>query len=213
MDTVWWVVIVVAVALVILAIAAWSYSQSRRRAVLRDQFGPEYDRTVGSAGSRRKAERELEERERTHESLELRELSEDARARYTEDWQRAERRFVDDPELAAREADRIVRDVLDERGYPRGDFDEPFHRVRKGSTPPGPAATRGASAQIFTCKVDLVWYHKPFAKCARAGFFAFRSVALAGVAQLVEQLICNQRVGGSSPFTGSLTISQGWSSG
>jgi hypothetical protein len=129
MDTVWWVVIVVAVALVILAIAAWSYSQSRRRAVLRDQFGPEYDRTVGSAGSRRKAERELEERERTHESLELRELSEDARARYTEDWQRAERRFVDDPELAAREADRIVRDVLDERGYPRGDFDEQANAV------------------------------------------------------------------------------------
>ena len=26
---------------------------------------------------------------------------------------------------------------------------------------------------------------------------------LAGVAQLVEQLICNHQVGGSSPFTGS----------
>ena len=26
----------------------------------------------------------------------------------------------------------------------------------------------------------------------------------AGVAQLVEHLICNQRVGGSSPFTGSI---------
>ena len=29
---------------------------------------------------------------------------------------------------------------------------------------------------------------------------------LAGVAQLVEHLICNQRVGGSSPFTGSLVF-------
>ena len=40
MDAIWWVVIVVAVALVILAVAARSYSQSRRRTALRDQFGP-----------------------------------------------------------------------------------------------------------------------------------------------------------------------------
>ncbi|HEY6076958.1 MAG TPA: hypothetical protein VIV36_08960, partial [Gaiella sp.] len=75
MDTIWWVVIVVAVALVILAVAARSYSQSRRRTSLRDQFGPEYDRTVGESGSRRKAERELAERERVHESLEIQPLS------------------------------------------------------------------------------------------------------------------------------------------
>ena len=30
-----------------------------------------------------------------------------------------------------------------------------------------------------------------------------RSAKLAGVAQLVEQLICNHQVGGSNPFTGS----------
>ena len=29
---------------------------------------------------------------------------------------------------------------------------------------------------------------------------------LAGVAQLVEQLICNQQVGGSSPFAGSILL-------
>jgi hypothetical protein len=40
-----------------------------------------------------------------------------------DDWQRAEQRFVDDPELAAREADRIVRSVLEEQGYPSDDFD------------------------------------------------------------------------------------------
>jgi hypothetical protein len=123
MDTIWWVVIAAAVALVILALAAWSYSQSRRRAALRDQFGSEYDRTVSEAGSRRKAESELAERERAHESLDIQPLSEAARSRYTEDWQRAEQRFVDDPELAAREADRVVRDVLEERGYPKDDFD------------------------------------------------------------------------------------------
>ena len=123
MDTTWWIVIAVVAALVVLALLAWAYSQSRRRSALKDQFGPEYDRTVSSADSRRKAERDLADRERMHEDLDIQPLSQAARARYTEDWQRAEQRFVDDPELAAREADRIVRSVLEEQGYPDDDFD------------------------------------------------------------------------------------------
>jgi hypothetical protein len=123
MDTIWWVVIAVAVAVVILAVAARAYMGSRRRSGLREHYGPEYERTVGEAGSRRKAERELTERERAREELEIRPLTEAERARHLQDWQRAESRFVDDPELAAREADSIVRDVLQERGYP-SEYDE-----------------------------------------------------------------------------------------
>jgi hypothetical protein len=124
MDTIWWVVIAAVAAIIILALAARMVSQSRRRSALRETFGPEYDRTVSSAGSRRDAERDLAERERAYESLDIRPLSEAARDRLTDDWQRAEQRFVDDPELAARDADRIVRDVLSERGYPDDDFDQ-----------------------------------------------------------------------------------------
>lgn len=123
MDTIWWVVIAVAVGLVVLAVLAWGVAQRRRSAELRESFGPEYDRTIDSTDSRRAAERELEERKRSHDELDIRPLSEAARARFTDDWQRAERRFVDDPELAAREADSIVRNVLDEEGYPDDDFD------------------------------------------------------------------------------------------
>jgi hypothetical protein len=123
MDTTWWIVIAVVAALVVLAVLAWGYAQSRRRSALKDQFGPEYDRTVSSVGSRRDAERELAERERTREELDIQPLSEAARSRYMDDWQRAEQRFVDDPELAAREADRIVRSVLQEQGYPDEDFE------------------------------------------------------------------------------------------
>ena len=36
--------------------------------------------------------------------------------------------------------------------------------------------------------------------------FKTRSEIFAGIAQLVEQLICNQQVGGSSPSTGSTHI-------
>ena len=37
----------------------------------------------------------------------------------------------------------------------------------------------------------------------------FIGLRRAGVAQLVEHLICNQRVGGSSPFTGSSQVRAG----
>jgi hypothetical protein len=123
MDAVYWIIIAIAVALVVIVLAGWSYARARRSTALKDQFGPEYDRTVDSAGSRRKAEQELAGREEAHDELDIRPLSEAARTRYLEDWQRAERRFVDDPELAAREADSIVRGVLDDKGYPDDDFD------------------------------------------------------------------------------------------
>ena len=123
MDAVFWIIIAIVAVLVVAALAAWAYARQRRRTALKDQFGPEYDRTVGESGSRRKAERELLERERTHDDLDIRPLSDQARTRYLDDWQRAEQRFVDDPELAAREADSIVRGVLDEKGYPDEDFD------------------------------------------------------------------------------------------
>jgi hypothetical protein len=123
MDAVYWIIIAIVVTLVVVALAAWSYARARRRSALEERFGPEYDRTVSSIGSRSKADRELTERERRHEELDIQPLSDAARTRYLDDWQRAERRFVDDPELAAREADSIVRHVLDEEGYPDDDFD------------------------------------------------------------------------------------------
>ncbi len=123
MDAVFWIVVAIVAVLVLAALAAWSYARTRRRTALEQQFGPEYDRTVSSTGSRRQAERELAQRERAHDELDIQPLSEAARTRYADDWQRAEQRFVDDPELAAREADSIVRSVLDEKGYPDDDFD------------------------------------------------------------------------------------------
>jgi hypothetical protein len=123
MSTTGWVILAIVVGvLVIAAMGAWAYSRSRRQD-LRERFGPEYERAVGEAGSRRKAERELRDREDRYGSLDVRPLTEESRTRYTEQWDHAERTFVDDPELAARDADRIVRNVLDERGYPNDDLD------------------------------------------------------------------------------------------
>src|SRR5262245_58891718 len=112
MSTTGWIILAIVVGvLVVAALAAVAYMGSRRRAGLRDRFGPEYDRTVGDTGSRRKAERELRDREEQHAALDVKPLSEASRTRYTDDWGHAERLFVDDPELAAREADRVVKNV------------------------------------------------------------------------------------------------------
>ena len=80
MDTWVWIVIGLVVAIVILGILI-SALRTRRSRSLQDQFGREYDRTVDRAGGRRDAERELAERQRRHDELELRPLSADAGSR------------------------------------------------------------------------------------------------------------------------------------
>ena len=47
----------------------------------------------------------------------------------------------------------------------------------------------------------------PLSKCRRdlaGGLFSCQPCRTAGIAQLVEQLICNQQVGGSSPLASSM---------
>src|SRR3954469_9879490 len=117
------VVILVVVIVVILAIVAALVMVSRRRA-LQHRFGPEYDRAVAEGDSRTAAERELRERERRHAELELRDLTPEARTRYTAAWEEIQARFLDDPAGAVRDADTLVTELIAERGYPTGDYEE-----------------------------------------------------------------------------------------
>ena len=123
MNTWVWIAIAVVAAIIIVGVL-WSASRSRRTRSLQDRFGPEYDRELEKAGGRREAERELAEREKRHDELELRPLSDDARDRYIEEWQKTQLRFVDDPTGAVSEADDLVQRVMRDRGYPVDDFDQ-----------------------------------------------------------------------------------------
>ena len=118
-----WIIIVAAAALVVIAIAAM-YSRRRKTSGLQEQFGSEYDRTVDERDSRRDAERELTDRAKQRERLDIIPLSDEARDRYADSWRSVQTRFVDDPSNAVREADRLVTDVMRERGYPIDDFDQ-----------------------------------------------------------------------------------------
>ena len=117
METWVWIVIAVAAAVVLILLLAAAIRSRRRRGRLQERFGPEYDRTVSAEG-RRQAEQRLSTVEKEHEELEIRPLTPSARERYLEEWRQTEARFVNDPEDAARSADRLVARVLEERGYP-----------------------------------------------------------------------------------------------
>ena len=92
METWEWIVIAaVIVAAIVVVVGMWGWS-ARRRAHLRDRFGPEYDRAVSDSG-RRDAERRLAAVESQHEELEIRPLSEAARERYLEEWRSVEARL------------------------------------------------------------------------------------------------------------------------
>src|SRR5690349_14704680 len=118
--------ILIAVLVIVLAVIAIVLvaAQRRRSRHLRDQFGPEYDRTVPASGDRRRAESELGERERRRERLDIRPLADTQRDRYAGDWKATQARFVDDPRGALADADALLREVMEARGYPTGDFDQ-----------------------------------------------------------------------------------------
>jgi hypothetical protein len=119
---VWIVIGAVVVLVVVLAVSA--AARVRRTKALREGFGREYDRTVEHEGDRRAAERELRERQKRHDALDIRPLSPQARERYVQRWQGTQTRFVDDPSGAVIEADALVQQVMKERGYPTDDFEQ-----------------------------------------------------------------------------------------
>jgi|SRR5687767_2213650 len=114
------VVAVLVVALALIGIALYFF---RRRTVLRQRFGPEYERAVAAAGSPIRAEAELEARAKRVSKYQIHPLSPDDGVRFSTAWRQLQSRFVDDPDGAVREADLLVTDLMATRGYPMTDFD------------------------------------------------------------------------------------------
>ncbi|HZD06437.1 MAG TPA: hypothetical protein VE173_16110 [Longimicrobiales bacterium] len=121
-TTIW--LILVAVALVLGVAGAWFVMRRRRREHLKARFGPEYDRTVRRSHGTREAEKELEDREERVEQLHIHPLTASDRTRFTEGWRTVQSHFVDEPEHAVGEADELVQEVMERRGYPIGDFEQ-----------------------------------------------------------------------------------------
>ena len=123
-DTQTWIILAGVVVLVVIALAAWfSYKKKKQSLRLQERFGPEYGRSVDDLGSRTKAESELKAREKRVERLTIVPLSPSDAARFSQTWKDLQGRFVDNPKGAVAQADQLVRELMQKRGYPMGDFE------------------------------------------------------------------------------------------
>jgi hypothetical protein len=118
------VIAVVAIVIIALAIGAWFYLRSQRTKQLRSKFGPEYSRAVRSEGSESAAEKALHARQQRVERLKISPLNDQQRARFVQQWEKEQARFVDEPRAAIESADRLVAEVMKVRGYPVTDFEQ-----------------------------------------------------------------------------------------
>ena len=121
------VVLVVAVVVVVLALLAFVLARQKKRAGLRQKFGPEYDRTVEERGKRRDAERDLEQRAERRKELDVRPLDPRRRDMFATEWRVTQEDFLDRPAEAVRSANALVERVIRERGYP---VDDPEQMTR-----------------------------------------------------------------------------------
>jgi hypothetical protein len=121
-QTILWITIAV-VAIIVVAIGVFVLSQ-RRRQQLREHFGPEYQRLLSEQGDRGRAERILSQREERVKKLDIRPLPDTAREEFLSGWRKVQTRFVDDPRGAVTDADDLIGQAMEARGYPVGDFEQ-----------------------------------------------------------------------------------------
>jgi hypothetical protein len=117
------IVIGVVAVLLLLGVAIWLEYRKRQSLRLQERFGADYGRAVHKLGSRTKAELDLKAREKRVARLDIVPLAAADAQRFTEAWERLQRRFVDNPKGAVAEADELVRELMLKRGYPMADFE------------------------------------------------------------------------------------------
>lgn len=116
--------VVILVLVIVGAGLAVAFSGRNHTKALQDRFGPEYERTVQTLGDEKKARKELEERQKHVEELDIRPLSEDEREHYRAAWAAVQSKFVDEPGQAVVDADRLIKEVMHLRAYPVADFEQ-----------------------------------------------------------------------------------------
>ena len=121
---------IIIVALAIVSVIVW-YAVARRHQtqLLHAQYGREYDRTVAHASSRRAAEAELVKRQERVEHFDIRPLTAEQRDLFSQQWHEVQEMFVDSPGRAVTNADTLVAEVMQVRGYPVAEFEQRVTRV------------------------------------------------------------------------------------
>ena len=121
-----WIEIAFAVVVVVVVVIASAIVlMSRRKTTrLKQRYGGEYERLVAETGSEKGARRELTARESTRRKLDIVPLTHSALSDFTARWVEVQNGFVDNPAAAVSVADRLVTEVMRQRGYRVDDFDQ-----------------------------------------------------------------------------------------
>jgi uncharacterized protein YneF (UPF0154 family) len=124
MSTLTIIIIVVLVVVIAGVILGLVFARRNRSDKFHKDFGPEYDRTVQTMGGEKKAQTELNERQKHVKTLEIRPLSVSEHDRYLAEWTAVQSKFVDEPGQAIVDADHLIMEVMQIRGYPVSDFEQ-----------------------------------------------------------------------------------------
>jgi hypothetical protein len=158
----------------VLLVAAVAAALAARQAMLRRQFGPEYDRLARQSGHRH-ARAELVARKRRVAGLGIRPLTAEQHARYAGDWSAAQELFVDRPAQALAAAAALVKRVAADRGYrteDRGqvmaDLSVGHARRLDGYRRAEDAADQADSASTEDLRQAMLWYRAMFRDLAGA---------------------------------------------
>jgi type I site-specific restriction endonuclease len=121
------IVIAVLAGVILLVVGGYLgvvFARRQRTKRLQDRFGSEYDRVLHEVGDQREVEDELEARIKHVKGLDLRELTDEEKERYTREWRANQAKFVDHPVVAIQEADELLTEVMEAKGYPVDDFEQ-----------------------------------------------------------------------------------------
>lgn len=116
--------IVLGIIVVAVIVAGGLILRQRRSKALKEHYGAEYRAAVDETGDRGKAEAELRRREKRVKSFNIRPLEPTEARRFRGRWADVQAHFVDDPGAAVGEADALVGEVMQARGYPVSDFEQ-----------------------------------------------------------------------------------------
>lgn len=119
-------ILIVGIAVVVLVVLVVIYlsMKKRRSQELRERFGPEYDRVLKKEGEVRLAENVLQIRANRRDKLKLHPLTAGAHSDFSQRWMTVQTKFVDDPKGSVMQADRLVSEAMEARGYPMADFEQ-----------------------------------------------------------------------------------------
>jgi hypothetical protein len=124
MNTTYLIIGVVVVLVIIGLILGMVSSRRQRTKRFQNKYGPEYDRTVKAEGNEKKAQVELNGRQKHVDTLNIRPLAIAERERYQAEWTAIQAQFVDQPGQATVEADHLIMEVMKVRAYPVSDFEQ-----------------------------------------------------------------------------------------